>query len=75
MEENLFLNGFIYLVAAAFAEPLGKKLGVGAVLGYLIIGAIVGPSAFGLVSDKSRRGDALCLIRRRPDALRDWLGD
>lgn len=51
MEENLFLNGFIYLVAAAFAAPLGKKLGVGAVLGYLIIGAIVGPSAFGWVGE------------------------
>lgn len=51
MEENLFLNGFIYLVATAFAAPLGKKLGVGAVLGYLIIGAIVGPSAFGWVGE------------------------
>ncbi len=51
MEDNLFLNGFIYLVAAAFAAPLGKKLGVGAVLGYLIIGAIVRPSAFGWVGE------------------------
>ncbi|MDF1823629.1 MAG: cation:proton antiporter [Verrucomicrobiales bacterium] len=49
MDETLFLNGFIYLVAAALAAPLGKRLGVGAVLGYLIIGAFIGPSAFSLV--------------------------
>jgi CPA2 family monovalent cation:H+ antiporter-2 len=51
MDEHLFLNGFIYLVAAALAAPLGRRLGVGAVLGYLIIGAIIGPSAFGWVGE------------------------
>ncbi len=51
MDGNLFLNGFIYLVAAALAAPLGRRLGVGAVLGYLIIGAIIGPSAFSLVGE------------------------
>lgn len=51
MDGNLFLNGFIYLVAAALAAPLGRRLGVGAVLGYLIIGAIIGPSAVGLVGE------------------------
>lgn len=51
MDKNLFLTGFIYFVAAAVAAPLGRRLGVGAVLGYLIIGAIVGPSAFGWVGE------------------------
>ena len=51
MDGNLFLNGFIYFVAAAIAAPLGRRLGMGAVLGYLIIGAIIGPSAFSLVGE------------------------
>lgn len=51
MDEQIFLNGFIYLVAAALAAPFGRRLGVGAVLGYLIVGAVVGPSALGWVGD------------------------
>lgn len=51
MDEQLFLNGFIYLVAAALAAPLGRRFGVGAVLGYLIMGAVVGPSALGWVGE------------------------
>ncbi|MGJ8725951.1 MAG: monovalent cation:proton antiporter-2 (CPA2) family protein [Roseibacillus sp.] len=52
MDETLFLNGFIYIAAAAVAAPLGRKFGLGAVLGYLIIGALIGPSALELL-----RGD------------------
>ncbi len=51
MDDQLFFNGFIYLVAAALAAPLGRRLGVGAVLGYLIVGAVVGPAAFGWVGE------------------------
>ena len=51
MDSQLFLNGLIYLGAAAIAAPLGKRLGLGAVLGYLIMGALVGPSALGWVSE------------------------
>lgn len=51
MDTPLFLNGLIYLAAAAIAAPLGRRLGLGAVLGYLIIGALVGPSALALVGE------------------------
>lgn len=51
MNDGLFFNGFVYLAAAALAAPLGRRFGVGAVLGYLIVGAVVGPSAFGWVGD------------------------
>lgn len=51
MDENLFFNGFIYLAAAAIAAPLGRRFGLGAVLGYLVIGAVVGPSALGWVGE------------------------
>ncbi|YCM45772.1 monovalent cation:proton antiporter-2 (CPA2) family protein [Verrucomicrobiaceae bacterium 227] len=52
MDQALFLNGLIYIAAAALAAPLGKRFGLGAVLGYLIIGALIGPSALELL-----RGD------------------
>ena len=52
MDQSLFFNGLIYIAAAALAAPLGRRLGLGAVLGYLIIGAIIGPAALELL-----RGD------------------
>ena len=51
MDNTLFLNGLIYLAAAAIAAPLGRRLGLGAVLGYLLVGAVVGPSALGWVGE------------------------
>jgi Kef-type K+ transport system membrane component KefB len=49
MDQALFLNGLIYIAAAALATPLGRRLGLGAVLGYLIIAALIGPSALELL--------------------------
>lgn len=41
----------IFLGATLVAVPLFKKLKLGAILGYLIAGVIIGPSALNLVSD------------------------
>lgn len=41
----------IFLGATLVAVPLFKKLKLGAILGYLIAGVIIGPSAFNLISD------------------------
>src|SRR5688572_225048 len=41
--EHAFLQSFIYLAAALVAVLVGKKLGLGAVLGYLVAGAAIGP--------------------------------
>ncbi|HEY0063904.1 MAG TPA: glutathione-regulated potassium-efflux system protein KefC [Telluria sp.] len=43
MEHNLLLNALVYLAAAVVAVPVAKKLGLGAVLGYLIAGVAIGP--------------------------------
>ena len=51
MNDHLFFTGLIYLAAAAIAAPLGRRLGLGAVLGYLMVGALVGPSALGWVGE------------------------
>ncbi|HVK54866.1 MAG TPA: monovalent cation:proton antiporter-2 (CPA2) family protein [Burkholderiales bacterium] len=41
----------IFLTAAVLLVPICRKLGLGAVLGYLIAGMLLGPSALRLVSD------------------------
>ncbi len=41
--ENAFLQAVIYLGAAVIAILVGKRLGIGAVLGYLVAGAAIGP--------------------------------
>ncbi|MCL4153866.1 UNVERIFIED_CONTAM: hypothetical protein GTU68_016449, partial [Idotea baltica] len=48
MDPALFINAFIYLVAATIAAPLGRRFGVGAVLGYLLVGVLIGPAALKL---------------------------
>ena len=50
MEHNLLLNALIYLLAAVVAVPIAKRLGLGAVLGYLIAGMAIGPWGLRLIS-------------------------
>ncbi|MCK6264311.1 monovalent cation:proton antiporter-2 (CPA2) family protein [Vibrio sp. ZSDE26] len=49
---SLFLQAFIYLIAAVIAVPIAKRLGLGSVLGYLIAGVIIGP-VIGLVGEET----------------------
>ena len=41
----------VLLAASVLFVPLSRRFGFGSVLGYLIAGAAIGPSAFGLVGD------------------------
>jgi len=41
----------VYLAAAAISVPIAKRLGLGAVLGYLIAGLVIGPFALNLVGE------------------------
>jgi glutathione-regulated potassium-efflux system ancillary protein KefC len=45
------VNSFIYLAAAVIAVPLAKKLGLGAIIGYLAAGIAIGPWGLKLVSE------------------------
>jgi len=44
-------NSFIYLSAAVIAVPLCRYLGLGAIIGYLAAGIVIGPWGLGLVSN------------------------
>ena len=47
----MMIDALIYLVAAVVCVPIAKRLGLGAVLGYLIAGAAIGPWGLRLVWD------------------------
>jgi monovalent cation:proton antiporter-2 (CPA2) family protein len=53
MSQDFLLQAVIYLLAAVIAVPVAKRLGLGAVLGYLIAGVLIGPSALRLVGDQT----------------------
>jgi len=51
MEPNGFLQqALIYLAAGVIAVPVFRRLGLGAVLGYLVAGMAIGPWGFGLIA-------------------------
>ena len=49
----MLVSALIYLLAAVIAVPIAKRFGLGSVLGYLIAGIIIGPSALALVGDQT----------------------
>ena len=44
----------VLLAATAIAVPLSRRLGFGSILGYLVAGIVIGPSALRLVTDVER---------------------
>jgi len=52
MEHPLWIqSAIIYLSAVVICVPLFRKLGLGAILGYLIAGLVIGPSGLNFISD------------------------
>ncbi|HEY0253224.1 MAG TPA: monovalent cation:proton antiporter-2 (CPA2) family protein, partial [Kofleriaceae bacterium] len=49
MTDSILAQALTYLVAAVVFVPVSKRLGLGAVLGYLIAGVAIGPWLLGLV--------------------------
>jgi len=47
--DDTLLHAIYYLLAATIAVPLFRRLGLGAILGYLVAGAIIGPYELGLI--------------------------
>ncbi|MDZ5433191.1 monovalent cation:proton antiporter-2 (CPA2) family protein [Pseudomonas fluorescens] len=50
-EGNLLQAAVVFLLAAVLTVPLAKRLQLGAVLGYLFAGVIIGPSGLGLIGN------------------------
>lgn len=50
-DHAFLLYAVIFLAATVFAVPLSKRARLGAVLGYLIAGVVIGPKVLGLVAD------------------------
>ena len=50
-DHSLLFNAILYLAAAVIAVPVFKRLGLGAVLGYLVAGVVIGPWGLGLIRD------------------------
>ena len=46
---QILLGSLIYLAATVISAPLAKRLGLGSVLGFLVAGALIGPSALGII--------------------------
>ncbi len=50
-EGNLLQAAVVFLLAAVITVPLAKRLQLGAVLGYLLAGVVIGPAVLGLAGD------------------------
>ena len=48
---NLLMDGAIMLGAALLFVTIFRKLGLGATLGYIVGGAIIGPQVLGLIGE------------------------
>ncbi|NEI96363.1 glutathione-regulated potassium-efflux system protein KefB, partial [Rhizobium leguminosarum] len=52
MESSALLTaGVLFLFVAVVAVPIAARLGIGAVLGYLIAGIAIGPWGLGFIRD------------------------
>lgn len=49
--QDVLLAGVLFLFAAVVAVPVAARLGIGAVLGYLLAGIAIGPWGLGFISD------------------------
>ena len=48
---GLLVEAFIFLLATIVVVPVCRKFGLSSVLGYLLVGLLIGPSVFGLVGN------------------------
>ncbi|RUL73674.1 monovalent cation:proton antiporter-2 (CPA2) family protein [Dyella choica] len=54
---RLLETAVIFLLATVIAVPIAKRFRLGAVLGYLLAGVVIGPAELHLIADPSRASD------------------
>jgi len=52
--DTVLFQAFVYLCAAVVCVPIAKRLGLGAVLGYLVAGVLVGPNVLGAIGGEGK---------------------
>jgi monovalent cation:proton antiporter-2 (CPA2) family protein len=52
--ETFLFQAFVYLLAAVVAVLLAQRAGLGAILGYLIAGVVIGPFGLGLIGEEGQ---------------------
>ncbi len=57
--DGFLLNAIIYILAAIICVPLAKRLGMGAILGYLLAGIFIGPYVLGFISNEGEGHDIM----------------
>jgi len=55
VSDSILFQAFVYLAAAVLFVPIAKRLGLGAVLGYLVGGVVVGPWVLGFVGTEGHK--------------------
>ena len=50
-QQHMLLDSLVLLTAAVVAVPLFRLAGLGAILGYLFAGVLIGPQALSLIDD------------------------
>ena len=48
-QHQSLLHAIYYLLAAVIAVPFFRRWGLGAILGYLVAGVVIGPQVLGLI--------------------------
>ncbi len=51
MGSDLLLNIFIFLAAASIMVPLASRFKLGSVIGYLVVGILIGPFGLKLIGN------------------------
>ncbi|MBA2544457.1 MAG: cation:proton antiporter, partial [Deltaproteobacteria bacterium] len=55
MSDSVLAQALVYLAAAVVFVPIAKRSGLGAVLGYLVAGVVIGPWLLGLVGGEGHK--------------------
>lgn len=54
MNEHFLFNVFVFLAAASIMVPLASRFKLGSVLGYLLVGILIGPFGFKLIGNSEQ---------------------
>jgi Kef-type K+ transport system membrane component KefB len=75
--DGFLANALVYLIAAVIAVPVFNRIGLGAVLGFLVAGLVIGPDGLAFVTeseDTLRVAELARLFEQDREVARDTNG-